>query len=339
MSGESILPQRLLGNAAVTRSGKLTFCTMIAGIVYLFSMLFPFVAGAETVKITGYRPMFKPCYNASGELQVAVRSYHADSVAFCLLVNPLTLEASTAGAATLNFSKGISRDTLAATPFARALKRYTSPPYRLQNHGVSRADHPVAGLFLTVDMCPSKRPFEKELFVAAGRLPNRRGAVPLAVAMTGAWLKDHPDELAWLRREIEDGRLAVTWVNHSLTHPYEPGVPLERNFLLKPGVEFDREVLATEVLLLEKGLTPAPFFRFPGLVANGKLLERLRELSLIPLGSDAWLAKGEKPVDGSFILVHGNGNEPKGIVRALPLLAGHEMRLLPLRMAIDGVAR
>jgi len=156
--------------------------------------------------------------------------------------------------------------------------------------------------------------------------------------MTGSWLANHRDELAWLVGQIREGKLAVTWVNHSYSHPYEPKAPLERNFLLTPGSDFEREVLATEQLLLENGLLPAPFFRFPGLVADGRLLEKLRRLALIPIGSDAWLAKGENPTSGSFILVHGNGNEPQGIKKIMPLLRKEEgIRLLPLGRAFAGV--
>ena len=62
----------------------------------------------------------------------------------------------------------------------------------------------------------------------------------------------------------------------------------------------------------------------------------VNELSLIPLGSDAWLAKGEAPRKGSFILVHGNGNEPKGVKLLLPILRNKEFRLLPLPAAFAG---
>jgi peptidoglycan/xylan/chitin deacetylase (PgdA/CDA1 family) len=190
----------------------------------------------------------------------------------------------------------------------------------------------VDGMFLTVDLCPSKRPFERAFFEAVADLAEKNGkATPVALAMTGVWLQQHKEELGWIEREIRQGKLAVTWVNHSYDHPYDPKAPLERNFLLSPGTDFERQVLATEALMLENGLLPSPFFRFPGLVADGVLLEKLRRLSLIPIGSDAWLAKGEAPKTGSFILVHGNGNEPQGIARVLPLLKqNHGLRLLPL---------
>jgi hypothetical protein len=273
-------------------------------------------------------------------LQIAIRRYERGTEHYLLLVNPVTLETATAKASAINLAVNVTPAAVRDTPFARAVARYTSPPFKLQNHGAGHADHPVDGLFLTVDMCPSKRAFEREMFETAANLPPPGGgAVPVAIAVTGLWMEEHKGELAWLAGEVKNGRLAVTWVNHSYRHPYEPNAPLERNFLLTPGVDFEREVLGTEALLLENGLIPSPFFRFPGLVADGRLLGKLRELSLIPIGSDAWLAKGEVARDGSFVLVHGNGNEPQGIRELLPLLRDRRgVRLLPLRSAFSGVA-
>ena len=41
---------------------------------------------------------------------------------------------------------------------------------------------------------------------------------------------------------------------------------------------------------------------------------------LIPIGSDAWLAKGQPVHKGSIVLIHGNGNEPVGIKDFIRLL-------------------
>ena len=57
--------------------------------------------------------------------------------------------------------------------------------------------------------------------------------------------------------------------------------------------------------------------RFPGLVSDAKIREKIIDkYSLIFIGSDAWLAKGEIPRNGSIILIHGNKNEPLGIQKA-----------------------
>jgi hypothetical protein len=293
---------------------------------------------AEEPAITGYRPAFRTGYDGTGVLQVAIREFLSDGAPRLLLVNPVTLETSVAGGAALDTGRPAAAAAIRDTPFGMALARYTALPCKLQNHGAVHADRPVDGVFLTVDMCPSAKPMEKAFFLALADLSRLHGRpTPVAIAMTGNWLVNHRGELAWLGREIREGKLAVTWVNHSYSHPYTPGVPLERNFLLAPGVDFEREVLATEQLLLKNGLVPSPFFRFPGLVADGKLIEKLGRLSLVPIGSDAWLAKGESPSAGSFILVHGNGNEPQGIKKIMPLFGKEgNTRFLPLSKAFAG---
>ncbi len=158
--------------------------------------------------------------------------------------------------------------------------------------------------------------------------------------VSGLWIQRHPDDFAWLKNQAAAGKIAITWVNHSFTHPYDPAAPLEKNFLLSPGTDFASEVLSLEMLLLEADLLPSPFFRFPGLVSNQRLIEALRGLHLIPIGSNAWLAKGETPRPGSVILVHANGNEPEGIRLLHAFLAGQreafrrgDVTLLPLREA------
>ena len=87
-----------------------------------------------------------------------------------------------------------------------------------------------------------------------------------------------------------------------------------KNFMLHASTNVKEEILELEKLLIEKGGTPSIFFRFPGLMANEALMKELKETYfLIPLGADAWIAKHEAVKEGSFILIHGNKNEPQGI--------------------------
>jgi hypothetical protein len=77
-------------------------------------------------------------------------------------------------------------------------------------------------------------------------------------------------------------------------------------------------------------------------VADKGLLEKLKKLFLIPVGADAWLAKGAHPEKGSIILVHGNGNEPEGVKKLSEFYEAEkknfelgELRFLPLRDAVE----
>ena len=301
--------------------------------LFLLLLLLPMAARAgQLARITDYRVLHLPAVDAAGRVRVAIRSFHSDGVAHLLVVDPFSFESYDLPASTQILSEPAPRAPLGSTPYLRALKRYGSAPFRLQDGGAVRAETEVAGMFLTVDFCPSKRPFEREMFETVAALGS--GApVPIALSVSGTWLVSHPEELSFLRGESAAGRLAITWVNHSMHHHYDPKSPLARNFLLAPGTDFPAEVLDLERLLLSRGLVPSPFFRFPGLVSDAATVTLLRELSLIPIGSDAWIAKGEAPRRGSFILVHGNGNEPKGVRLLLPLLRSGELRLLPLAAA------
>ncbi|WP_237754274.1 polysaccharide deacetylase [Geobacter sp. OR-1] len=280
--------------------------------------------------ITEYRPTTVACRLDNGAKQLAIRSFRKEGVPYYLLVDLNSLATRTAPASS------VRPITEAGPPsFSDILAKNTAPPYKLQNFGLTHAMTNPSGMFLTVDLCPSKRPFEKGAFEALAAIASKSGRpTPVAICITGAWLRTHREELSWLQAREQQGLLAITWVNHSLTHFYDPTLPLERNFMLAAKTDQRHEILANEVAMLEAGLVPAPFFRFPGLVADERLVKLLAELSLIPLGADAWLAKGEEPRNGSIILVHGNGNEPPGITRLMKLLQSPDFpAFLPLAAA------
>jgi hypothetical protein len=46
------------------------------------------------------------------------------------------------------------------------------------------------------------------------------------------------------------------------------------------------------------------------------------------LVTDAWLAKGQEPGNGSIVLIHANGNEPVGIKDFIELLRQHQQEVL-----------
>ncbi|MBI5902429.1 MAG: polysaccharide deacetylase [Deltaproteobacteria bacterium] len=266
--------------------------------------------------IFNYRPVFKPYYDAAGAVKIAVREFERNGASRALIVDADSFQTGEIDASTIAFNREVEKEVWRKTPFASALYRYTAGQDGLiHNDGIIRAEGAAPGVFLTVDLCPSKRNFDRNLFTSTIGLPLKDK--PIAIAVSGLWIERHRDEFNWIAGEARSNRLSVTWVNHSYSHPYRKGIPDEKNFLLSKGVDFDKEALGLEVLLLENGLLPSPFFRFPGLVSDRRALERLRALSLIPVGADAWLAKGRMPGPGSIILVHGNGNEKRGVKKLI----------------------
>ena len=315
--------------------------SVISSALFLLSLfIFPAVSpGADA--ISHYQVVFHP-FTLSEQNFIAIRAFERNGSAKLLAVHTDTLETTELDARQHFLSP--PREAWKASPFYKLLFRTASAPCPSPNDELSQANHSGPGTYLTIDMCPSRKSFEKTLFERLAQLSEKRkDALPVAIAITGMWLRKHERDFAYIVNLINKEQIRVTWINHSFNHPYHPEKVPDENFLLTPGTNFDEEVLKTEILLLEHNLLPSVFFRFPGLVSNCSLTSRLRHFSLIPVGSRAWLAKGEKVKEGSIILLHGNGGERPGVSIFLKLLATREddfllgkFRLRPLREAFLG---
>jgi hypothetical protein len=177
-----------------------------------------------------------------------------------------------------------------------------------QNYKTSGIDSTsLDGYALTMDLCPSSRKFDQDFFdfLAAKKVS------PIYLCISGKWAEKHKKDLDYIlskKKEIE-----IVWVNHSYNHYYDPKKKLLNNFMLSENTNFDVEVLNNEKVMLRNGIVLSPFFRFPGLVCDVNICQKLINYGLIPLSSKAWLAKGEKVKKGSVILLHINGNERQGL--------------------------
>lgn len=297
--------------------------------------------------IINYQETFFPNYDKQGKLQIAIRTYNMGSDFKLVVVDPYTFETRVADASeftTRNFNPTPANPTglfnfkeLEQTPYVKALKRYTDPPYLIENYGIKNAASLVKGVFLTIDMCPSSKNFEKSFFETLAALKQKTQLeTPVGIALSGLWALRHLKEFDWLIEQQKKNNLKITWINHSFSHVYYADLPQNENFMLTPRGNFSEEILAVERILLSKGQTPSVFIRFPGLVSNENLIEQLKRFSLIPIGTDAWLAHDEPVKEGSIILVHGNSNEPKGIELLMPLITGSTpLNLLPLSEAFE----
>jgi hypothetical protein len=273
-------------------------------------------SAADVARVRDYRPILQECRDATGVVKLAIRRMSINYSILLLLVDSTTLETSVESAAGWSCSE-TSDAAQSETRYMRALRAKSEGPQlerngALQNVGLGRGAG--RGVFLTGDLCPSRRPLDRGFF----DLLAREGAAaeaktPLALAVSGLWIATHPADFAWLQEKTRAGALEVTWVNHSYHHPYAPDRPDQATYLLTPGIDAEAEILNVERLLIALGATPSAFFRFPGLVANEALIELASRLHLIALGADSWLVLGPAPRDGSIVLVHPNGNEPAGL--------------------------
>lgn len=307
--------------------------------------------------ITNYFPIFIPVVAQDSKLYIAIRSYNIKSQHHFLVVDPYTLKTYQKMASTLKYRRP-SNDSknngwftaaeIEETPYYQALQAYSIPTYGvyfnpLQKHsapthevygyGVKHAYGNVNGVFLTIDMCPSYKPFEKEFYETLIHLANeQKKPLPVAISITSLWMLGHEQEFQWLATQP---MLDITWVNHSFSHQYYRDMDMQDNFLNLPRTNPTQEILYIEQMLLSKGLTPSVFFRFPGLVSSPDLLKMINEYGLIPVSTDAWLAKGEKPTAGSIILVHGNSNEHEAIEIFMEWSKSNKLPFLPLQQAIS----
>ena len=285
---------------------------------------------APLSRVADYLSTFETCRGSGDEHRLALRRMRVDGRALLLTVDPVMLSTSLEDA---RFWSCTATDDAAQadTRFGQALSYRPPLPQGglLRNEGIT---HGSDGTFVTGDLCPSRLPLDRAFLQ---RFAQTGARAPIALSISGLWLEHHADDFRWLQQQRREGTLDITWVMHSFTHPFDPRRPMSRDFLLRPDLDLSHEVLDTERLLIAQGETPSVFFRFPGLVANGTLVEQLRRYHLIALGADAWLfLSPTAPRAGSIVLVHPNGNEPGGLRLFSRYLAGDRLAR-PFRSIAD----
>jgi hypothetical protein len=250
---------------------------------------------------------------------LATRTFGVDGEELFLAVDPEKLTTRLERAACWTCAP-TTPEAQAQTRFMRAVEDFSKAPGKklpagatwLDNAGLihGRDGAGRGGLFLTGDLCPSHRPLDRPFLKS---LEGDGAATPIALAISGLWIRQHGEDFLWLRREKAQGRLDIAFVNHSFHHPYSPGLADAQNYLLMPGVDMRQEILEVERLLIANGEAPSVFFRFPGLISDRATMDAVREAFLIPLGAQSWLALTPVAPQGAILLVHPNGNEPFGL--------------------------
>jgi hypothetical protein len=289
---------------------------------FVFLLLNCSLVLAQSFDAKDYKIAF---FNATDgkEQLIALRSFKNNGQPYLLLVNPQTFQTKVALAGKYSISKTGFEEILSSfrnTPYVQALILATQKDIQLQNAGIDHSIPDEKGITLTIDLCPSHKDLDRIIFQSVfDEFKKIELPVPLGVSVSGKWMLKHADDLNWLKGLVEKGELSITWINHSYNHEVN-ALPIAENFLLAPGTDFNVEVLENEKLMLKNGIVPSVFFRFPGLVSNKILVEKLEQYGLITVGSDAWLAKGQHVHSGSIVLIHGNGNEETGVNDFIRLL-------------------
>jgi hypothetical protein len=296
-----------------------------------FLFLFDNIATCQT--ITNYIPVtgWGTTHNNSNEV-IVLRKFSREGHTWYLTVSPQDLSTRIIRSDSIIVNQAswdFLRGRYSSTPYFKALNQAALHSDTIQDAGITRFRYSPKGINFTVDLCPSQRPLDRIVFTDLisefGRIER---PVPVAVSVTGRWIMRHTGDLSWLDSLTRSGDLSIIWINHSYNHFTRKDVPMKMNFMLSPGTDINGEVLNTEIALLQKNIMPSPFFRFPGLVSDHDIYLRILNLGLIPVGSDAWLAKGQWPKDGSIVLIHANGNEPVGVRDFIDLLNSKRSEVL-----------
>ncbi|WP_104384084.1 polysaccharide deacetylase [Sphingobacterium sp. HMA12] len=293
---------------------------LLFAIVLLFFHSFTF-AQVPYGDLENYKREWVALQGNAGPL-VGIRSFTAKGSKYYLTVDPLTLETRIVDSKLLKVHSKDSiqvNKSLNGTVYASCFSIVRKTENNLQDAGLNFRLPKESGINLTIDLCPSHKPLDKDIFEdLLSAFKGLDSTLPLAVSVSGKWLLNHPDDLAWLKSLDRKG-VKITWINHTYDHVFNKK-PLVSNFLLSPGTDLNYEILANEKLMLRNGLVPSVFFRCPGLVSDRAVIEKLLSYGLIAVGSDAWLAKGQQAHNGSIVLIHGNGNEELGVRDFIRLL-------------------
>lgn len=240
-----------------------------------------------------------------------IRSFKKQNQIYYLAVNENSLETKI-----LVDKPFLMENNYRKSKYSKLLEKFINKPAKLQNDGVTTLNS--SNIFITMDFCPSiKSSYEKGFFEKLALLSSKKESpITITLFISAKWIKKHKKDFLELITLQRDNKLNIIWGNHTYNHFYYPNTPLEKNFILAKNTNIKKEILELEKLLLSYNVVPSILFRFPGLVSDKKSIRTVLKLGLIPIGSDTWLAKGDKIKNGSIILLHGNKNEPKGIKEA-----------------------
>jgi len=287
---------------------------MIKYVIYFLSATL-FLFSSE---IKDYKPIYNNiCYDINNTQYKALRSFSDEENKFLLVDNE-------------NLNTIIVKDVnltqieCNSSRYSELLDFSVKEPYILENDGIIC---PKEGIVITTDLCPSsKKGFEERLYKTL--ITSFYNPVPITIFITKRWIRKHIKEFNQLKNWQEESKLNITWGNHTAYHHYHPKAKLENNYVLSPEEDLEKDILDLEIELLNRGVIPSVFFRFPGLVSDKKSIETIKSLGLITIGSNGWLANGDKIECNSIILLHGNKNEPRGINMFLKALKNGDIKEL-----------
>jgi len=259
------------------------------------------------------------CVIFNSKEYIAIRSLEFNSYKSLLIVDTNTLKTGLILEANSTVTPCSSK--ILNSRYIKLLSKEKNKNHQLQDDGIVSSSN---GIVITTDLCPSsKKGFEKRLYLAL--IKKFKNPVPVTLFITKRWILKHKQAFNELKEWDKNGSLNITWGNHTAKHIYHPKAKLQENFVLSPEENLTSDILDLEIELFKDGIVPSIFFRFPGLISDTNSINLVTNLGLITIGTNCWLAKGDKINNNSIILLHGNKNEPKGVDIFLKYLHEHNL--------------
>ncbi len=268
------------------------------------------MTAGEPYSITNYGIAPKSCTITMDQRKVQqLRVFRSSGAEMAWVVDKNSLETYIVSTSCLVGCESAKSDS--TSRYHSLLENSTAAPFLLENDGLTR-DSASKNNYLSVDLCPSSKKYEKDFFNFIANVEPAK-EFPVAIALSGDWLLKHADELKEILALQVNHKIKIAWVNHTRHHPYTPGLANHQNFLLRTDVKPIAEIIEQEILMLSHGLQPSIFLRYPGLISSQEIMTTTESFGLIPIGSQAWIGKTKSFAPGDILLLHGNGNEPSGI--------------------------
>jgi len=161
----------------------------------VFNSIFPIKSG--DFKSQSYNINYLKCVVDNAPTFV-IRQFELDQKKFYLIVDPNTLQTKVVSQSCLkscqNWRLGDDQST-----YSKYLNVNNQKTNNLMNTGLQSL--PVKGVqfFLTMDLCPSRKALDYDVFNA---IESDKGSTPVAIAISGGWLKHHTEEFYSIVRKI-----------------------------------------------------------------------------------------------------------------------------------------
>ena len=85
------------------------------------------------------------------------------------------------------------------SPYIKILDFIKNGKQLVQNAGIKHIDNYDRSIFLTADLCPSRQKLDRYMFENLIKVYGNGRQIPLAIAISGNWLKMHETEFKYLR--------------------------------------------------------------------------------------------------------------------------------------------